>query len=646
LPLKQHGISFVSLKYHSLKDGKLLMQKSPRQLSLIISALGVVYGDIGTSPLYAFRLCFRGGAHIGVSYQTVLGILSLIIWSMVIVVSLKYLLIVLRADNNGEGGVLALMTLARKKVNPREKLYRRLIGFGLIGAAFLYGDSLITPSISVMSAIEGLILVTPVMNDLVVPLSIAILALLFMFQHYGTEKVGSSFGPVMIVWFLVIGILGLSAIVANPVIFNAFNPAFAVRFFIDEPVKAFITLGSSFLALTGAEALYADLGHFGKKSIRAGWFYIVFPCLLLNYLGQGAALLSNPSFIDQPFFHLAPSWAIIPLSVLATCATIIASQAVISAAFSLTLQATQLGFMPRPQIIHTSPLIHGQIFVPFINTVLFVGTVILVAVFRHSENLAGAYGVAISTTMLITTIMIFTVMARNWGLGRSKSYFYLFPFFIVDILFFCANLLKVPAGGWIPIAFGAVLYLIITTWDRGQKIVRSRLGANAVTEREFLEEVSEMELCRVKGTAVFLSARPTDIPSVLFLNFLHNHVLHDTTIILTVMNREIPYVDENERLQITAISKGIYRLMLYYGFMERPNISRDLQKVVLDNKAINPVDVTFFLSRLRMTIRKGPSMPEWRKSIYSFLVKNATEASDYFRLPPDRVVEINLIVEL
>lgn len=565
---------------------------------------------------------------------------------MMIVVSIKYVSVVLRADNQGEGGVLALMTLAHRIVNPKGRVGRGLMLLGLIGACFLYGDSLITPSISVMSAVEGLELVAPVMGEMVVPLSIAILFLLFFFQHYGTEKVGRSFGVVMLVWFTIIGILGVLSIVKAPTIFKAVNPLYAVNIFVESPWRAFVTLGSSFLALTGAEALYADLGHFGKNSIRADWFILVFPCLILNYLGQGSLLMSDPSKVGQLFFYLAPPWAILPLSILATAATIIASQAVISAAFSLTLQAMQLGLFPRFSVVHTSSQLKGQIYVPFINWALLAGTIILVGQFRHSDNLAGAYGVAISATMLITTLMILVVMVKRWKWELYKAFAVILIFLFMDCSFLGANLLKLPAGGWIPIALGSAIYLLMTTWSNGQKIVRSRMVASMVTEREFLEIIKDTKLCKVEGKAAFLSGRPLNIPPALILNILHNRVIHENTILLSVVNEEIPMIGESKRASVSFVAQGIYRVELHYGFMERPDIARDLRKIQVDGEELDPLQVTFFLGRLRMLIRKGPSMSEWRKSVYTFLVKNAYEASDYFRLPPGRVVEVNVIIEL
>jgi KUP system potassium uptake protein len=614
---------------------------------LVVAALGVVYGDIGTSPLYGLRICFEGPRALPVTPENVLGLLSLIFWSLVVLISVKYLVLVLRADNKGEGGILALMTLLTKARKNPVLRHGLILTLGLFGASLLYGDGLITPVISVLSAVEGLNTVTPSFGIFIVPISLGILLFLFWFQKHGSGTIGKVFGPIMLLWFTAIAVLGLFSIVKNPMVLLAIDPRCAVSYFLLNRIHGFFTLGTVFLVLTGGEALYADIGHFGKSPIRAGWFYLVFPALLLNYFGQGAYLLQHPADAENLFYRLAPQWMLLPCVVLATAATVIASQAVISGVFSLARQSIQLGYFPRLSIIHTSSTTIGQVYLPAINGLLCVGTVILVLAFRHSEKLAGAYGVAVATTMLITSILLFLVMRRLWKWNLFVSCGIISLFLLCDISFFSANLMKIKDGGWVSIAVAIVAYFLMLTWDKGRVMLREKIVSAAVSMKDFLADVVTLKPIRVPGTAVFLAGNTAGVPRTLLHNYKHNKILHDHVVILTVVTREIPRVEDTERADVSELGNGFYWITLHYGFSETPDIPATLKKVAVKGVSFDPMQTTYFLGRetLVPSLRRE-TMPRWRKSAFSFLSRNACDASKFFCIPPNRVIEIGIQIEL
>jgi KUP system potassium uptake protein len=611
-------------------------------------ALGVVFGDIGTSPLYAFRECFSA-QHISVTESNVLGVLSLIFWSLILVISIKYLAFVLKADNEGEGGILALLTLVVPKQMVRSVKNNLLLTIGLFGAALFYGDSMLTPAISVLSATEGLEVRTPLFGSYVVPMTIGILIALFVFQKRGTGKIGMVFGPIMLLWFTTIALLGIVEIVKVPTVFKSISPLYAFEFFTTHSYRGLIVLGSVFLVVTGGEALYADIGHFGKQPIRLAWFAFVLPALLLNYFGQGALLISNPKNISNPFYLLAPPWGLYPLVVLATAATIIASQAVISGAFSLTRQAVQLGYLPRLKILHTSPEEIGQIYVPLINWVLFTGTIGLVLGFHSSKNLAGAYGVAISTLMVVTTVLMLFYVRAQLGWGRVTALAVTIPFLIVDLAFFGANILKVRQGGWFPLLVGGIVYLLMTTWNQGRAILRERFKKEETPIELLLNDLISggNKISRVPGTAVFMVSNPQGIPQALLHNLKHNKVIHERVILLTVVTEERPRVPRSKKIEIKELAPNFFRIIAHVGFMETPNIPVILRLAEVDHgMEFNPMDTTFFLGR--ETLHLGPSkeMSRWRKKLFALMSRNAQTPLDHFGIPPNRAIEIGIQVEL
>jgi KUP system potassium uptake protein len=615
--------------------------------TLAVLALGIVYGDIGTSPLYAIRECFNGPHAIAVTHDHVLGVLSLIVWALVIVVSVKYLVFVLRADNHGEGGILALTALATP-IKPTGRSERGwLIALGIFGAALLYGDGVITPSISVLGAVEGLGVATPVLLPYVVPLTIVILVVLFWFQSHGTAGIGKVFGPVMLLWFAVLATLGLIQILRRPEVLQAVNPAYALEFFMEVGWPGYLVLGSVFLVVTGGEALYADMGHFGTRPIRFDWFTIVLPSLLLNYFGQGALLLENPAASTNPFYLLAPSWAIYPMIVLAVAAAAIAAQAVISGAFSLTMQAVQLGFSPRIKIEHTSQKAFGQIYIGGINWLLMISCIITVLSFRTSSNLAAAYGIAVTTTMVITTLLFYVVARERWGWSVWTAGPLCAVFLIIDGAFFGANIIKVGQGGWLPLVIASVIYTVLLTWKRGRRILAEHIQAEAKPLNEFLTEMQSQNIARVPGTAIFMSGAASRTPPALMHNVEHNKVLHEQIIFITVKTEQIPHVEESERLQVEQFGDGMYRARVHYGFMEDPNIPQVLEQGA--GKALprlDPADTTYFLGRetIISTSRKG--MSKWREKLFALMSRNATTATAYFGIPPDRVVELGEQIEI
>jgi KUP system potassium uptake protein len=604
---------------------------------LSITAIGVVFGDIGTSPLYAFRVCFYGPHAVTPTSGNVLGVLSLIFWSLILVVSAKYLALVLQADNQGEGGILALMALVLPKKRPRQAV---ILSMGFFGAALLYGDGSITPAISVLSAIEGLSIATPVFNSFIVPITLIVLFFLFFVQHHGTGKIGLMFGPVMLLWFLILGGLGLVNIIFRSDVLSAVNPAYAVRFITVEGYESFFIVGAVFLVVTGAEALYADLGHFGRTPIRLAWFALVLPCLLLNYFGQGALLLNNPSVAPNPFYHLAPAWALYPLVVIATAATIIASQAVISGVFSLTFQAVQLGYIPRLLIQHTSEGEQGQIFIRVVNWLLFAVTVSIVLGFKSSGNLTAAYGVAVSTTMVITTFLVYVVLRERWQWRLWAAVAVAGFFLTIDFTYFGANLMKVGEGGWFPLVVAAIIYVLMSTWTEGRQVIAKQIQDFVRPLKSYLETIDFRIVKRVSGTAVYLAASPFSTPPAFVHNVRHNKIVHERIIFLYVGYKNIPHVRSGSRVSVKKLLQNVYRIVVRYGFMDRTDIRAVVR--ILDNKhlKINLDDTTFFVGRDTFIPTKSVGMSKWRGVLYMLMRRNSARAFRYFNLPPERVLEI------
>jgi len=615
-------------------------------LGLLIAATGVVYGDIGTSPLYTLKEVFAGHYGVEADHDGVLGVLSLIFWSLLWVVSIKYVLFILRADNEGEGGAMALTALARRATADRPQLSRVLVLLGLFGVALFYGDSMITPAISVLSAIEGLELAFEGVGQWVIPLALAVLIALFLIQKHGTARIGILFGPVMVVWFGVLGLLGIYGILQHPEVLLALNPWWAANFFLVHSGVGVTILGAVVLALTGAEALYADMGHFGRRPIARAWFLLVLPGLVLNYFGQGALLLADPEAARNPFYLLAPEWALLPMIVLSTLATIIASQAVISGAFSLTRQAMQLGYVPRMQVQHTSSAEEGQIYVATVNWALMVGVVLLVLAFESSGALASAYGVAVTGTMLITTLLVAAVMLLLWKMPRWLAIPLLLGFLLVDSLFFAANVPKIVQGGAFPVIAGIGLFVLMTTWKRGKETLFERLGETALPLPAFIDSVRLQSPHRVQGTAVFLTARPDVVPHALLHNLLHNQVLHERVVLLTVQVEDSPRVPEERRFQVDGYGEGFYRVVLHFGFMDEPDIPAALRLSHLEELDFSPMRTTYFLSRETVILSKRIGMAHWREALFIFLQKSANSSMRYFQLPANRVIELGTQVEI
>jgi KUP system potassium uptake protein len=614
-------------------------------LGLGLGALGVVYGDIGTSPLYALRECFHGSHAIALNRGNVLGVLSLIFWSLIIVISIKYLLFVMRADNRGEGGILALMALIPPGLRRSQGRWV-LVALGLFGSALLYGDGMITPAITVLSAVEGIGVATPVFKHQVIPIAVIILVVLFLVQRWGTAGIGKVFGPVMCLWFVALAILGVSWIVRVPEVFTAVNPYHALRFFLDNRVAGFLALGSVFLVVTGGEALYADMGHFGRRPIQLAWFGMVLPSLLLNYFGQGALLLTHPEAREHPFYEMAPSWALYPLVVLATAAAIIASQAVISGAFSLTRQAVQLGYAPRLEIVHTSEAEIGQIYIPSVNWLLMICTIALVLGFRSSSNLAGAYGVAVTATMIITTILFDVVARRLWGWPLRFVLPAVLFFAVIDLAFFGANIVKLFDGGWFPLVVGLAIYTVMVTWKQGRKILAERLAKDALPFEEFVATVRPEAPMRVPGVAVFMARDAVGTPTALLHNLKHNKVLHEKVILLTVQTEEIPTVDPADRVAVEPLGKEFYRVTARYGFTENPGVPEVLDRLAEKGVKLNLMSTTFFLSRETLIPSPKRGMALWREKLFALMVRNAMRPTDFFRIPPNRVIELGMQVRL
>jgi KUP system potassium uptake protein len=611
-----------------------------------MGALGVVYGDIGTSPLYALRECFHPHHGVRPTPDNVIGILSLIFWSLTIVISFKYLVFVMRADNRGEGGILALMSLVRARGDRSSQARLFLVALGLFGAALLYGDGMITPAISVLSAIEGIDVATPLFGPYIVPVTIVVLIILFLLQRAGTARVGAMFGPVMLVWFALIAILGVMQIVQEPHVLVAINPVHAFAFFARNRLHGFLVLGAVFLCVTGGEALYADMGHFGARPIRIAWFVLVFPCLVLNYLGQGALLLHDPSAAEHPFFHMAPAWARLPLVVLATLATIIASQAVISGAFSLTRQAVQLGYAPRLDIRHTSAREIGQIYIASVNWALMVCAIGLVLAFRSSSALAAAYGVAVTATMGITTALLAVVERERWRWSLPAVLALSIPLLIIDLSFFGANIVKVMEGGWFPLAVGIFVFTLLATWRRGREILGARLAEGVIPIEMLLKEAARGKLPRVRGTAIFLSRYPEGVPTTLLHNIKHNKVLHENVILLTVTYEETSHLGDQERHQWQDLGYGIYRLQVRFGFMEETNIPALLTSMKDAPLPIDLAGMSFFLGRETLIATRRPGMALWREKLFSWMIRNASSATQWFGLPTNQVIELGAQIEM
>lgn len=612
-----------------------------------LSALGIVYGDIGTSPLYAIRECFHGPHGLSLSAVNVFGILSLIFWALIIVISIKYLLFVMRADNKGEGGILALMSLAspQRKFRGKKKLGSVII-FGLFGAALLYGDGIITPAISVLSAIEGLKIATPLFEPYVLPITIFILTALFLVQKNGTAIIGKAFGPIILLWFTTLGILGVYGIISEPKVLQAVNPIYAFNFFMENQWRGFVALGSVFLVVTGGEALYADMGHFGIKPIKAGWFFVVLPALLLQYFGQGALILQNPEAVTNPFYLLAPSWALYPLVALATMATVIASQAMLTGAFSLSQQAIQLGYLPRISIKHTSAQEIGQIYVPFVNWVLFAGTIFLVLEFGTSSNLAAAYGIAVTSTMVITTILTYVVMRNRWKWSSLVVLPLVALFLSIDLLFFGANALKILDGGWVPLLIGILIFILMTTWKRGRVILAERLSEISPSLEQFHKESASTIKTRVPGIAVFMTANLRGAPAALTQNVKHNQILHQKVVIITLVTENTPIIADDKRVEINCIGEDFYRVVASYGFMERPNVPELLKLCGKKGLEIEIKESIFFLGRETLIASSRPGMAIWREKLFALMSRNAQRATDYFQIPSDQVIEIGTVVEM
>ncbi len=615
--------------------------------ALSLAALGVVYGDIGTSPLYAMRESLEGPGHVlDVSASNVLGVLSLIFWSLIIVISIKYLVFVMRADNDGEGGILALTALITPAGATRRGRFV-LVTVGLFGTALLYGDGMITPAISVLSAVEGTAVATSSLEDWVIPISVVILIGLFAVQRQGTASIGRVFGPVMVLWFGTLGVLGIIHIAAEPSVFRAINPVYGIDFFADNGFKGFLALGSVFLVVTGGEALYADMGHFGKRPIQIGWFGLVLPGLLLNYFGQGALLLAEPDAIENPFYRLVPQSLVLPLVVLATLATVIASQALISGAFSLTMQAVQLGYAPRFRIIHTSPSAFGQIYIPAINWILMISCIGLVAGFRSSTSLAAAYGVAVTLTMIITTVLFYVVARERFRWALPAIAALTAAFMVVDLAFFGANIFKIPHGGWFPLVIGAIVVTLLTTWRTGRQILGDRIRGAQLPLADFLERAHRDEApLRAPGTAVFMFSVADMTPPALITNHRHNGVLHQQVVVTSITTADVPRVPAERRARVTDHGWGVSSVELHYGFMEEPDVCTGLTQGDAASLGVDPDEATFFLGAESLIVTDRPGMAQWREHLFAFMSRNSTSAANYFGLPPDRTTTLGMRVEL
>lgn len=626
------------------------MQSTAKKAALpaiTLAALGVVFGDIGTSPLYALRQCFLT-AHIAITEATVLGILSLIFWCMMLTISFKYVTIIMRADNNGEGGIMSLLALNLRsnRIADNRKIY--LIALGFIGASLFFGDGIITPAISVLSAIEGLSIATPMFNKWLMPLAIGILTALFLVQRHGTGTMGKFFGPITLTWFASIGLIGIHSISQTPYVLSMLSPHWALNFIFHQPFVAFLTMGAVILTVTGGEALYADMGHFGRLPIRLGWFIIVLPCLLLNYAGQGALLLRNPSAIENPFYLLVPEWGLYPMIALATAAAVIASQAVITGVFSMANQAIQLRYLPRLTVHHTSDVEQGQIYLPFINWILYVSILLLIVIFKNSANLANAYGVAVTMTMLCDTILISILAYGFWRWPKWKVALFAIPFLVIDSIFIGSTSLKIISGGWVPILIGAIVFTILMTWKTGREIVFNRLEKDALPLDLFIKSVSLSDETQfVPGQAVFLTGNPNIVPHAMLHNIKHNKVLHERNIMVTVITRDVPYVPDQERIRVEVLDKRFQRVFVYYGFKDQPDIPNALELAYKQLEVeFDMMHISFFISRDRLIHTVGDGMAPWREKLFISMQRNTSPVSDFYQIPPNRVVEMGSQIEI
>lgn len=611
---------------------------------LALGALGVVYGDIGTSPLYAFKVAFSGQHALAPTEPNVLAALSAFFWALTLIIAIKYVWIVLKFDNEGEGGVLALTALAQRVTQKTPRWSLIVMSAGVFAAALFYGDAIITPAISVLSAIEGLSIATPRFEHLVIPITIGILFGLFFIQRHGTGRVGGLFGPVTVVWFLTLAILGAISIAHTPVVLQALNPSYAIGFAMQHPGAMFLLLSAVFLALTGGEALYADMGHFGAKAVRLAWYGVVFPSLLINYFGQGALLLRSPKAIDNPFYHLAPDWFLLPLVTLAAAATVIASQATITGAFSMTLQASRLGYMPRVRFLHTSDLERGQIYIPSVNWLMLVAVILLVLAFESSDGLASAYGIAVSGTMIITTLLAGVIVYMSHGYRRLALLLALTAFGLLEMLFFGSNLTKIFHGGWFPLTLGAAIFLLLTTWKEGTQLVAEQRRKIDIPMKDFLNGPLP-DVPHVPGTAVYLTSDPYLVPSALFHNLKHFKVMHERTVFLNILSEDVPRISPPNRLQVQELAPSVFSVSMHFGFREEPDVSKALEQAASRGLEIEPMVTTFFIAR--STVVDGPgALPGWRCALYAWMTRQAESASSFFNLPPNQVVELGTQVML
>jgi KUP system potassium uptake protein len=611
------------------------------RLSALIGVLGVVYGDIGTSPLYALQACLSYFTHTGLQYADILGVLSLITWALIITVTVKYVTFIMRADNNGEGGTLSLMALASRVA--RTERTRTVLGLiGIVGAGLFFGDGVITPAISILSAVEGITVVSPETGHLVLPISLAVIAILFFVQKHGTAKVGRAFGPIMVIWFLCLGLLGLAQIIHHPFVLKGLSPYYAVNFLIRHHSLAFATLGAVVLSVTGAEALYADMSHFGRKPIRMTWFFFVLPCLLLNYYGQGALVIANPAAVDNPFYKMAPHFMQVPMILLATMATVIASQAVVTGAFSVARMCVQMGLLPRMEIRHTSEMEQGQIYVPQINTILAIGVVLLVLSFGSSNALASAYGIAVTGTFLCDNTLAAFVYRRQFGWSRFAVITLFGAIGVIDFAFFAANSMKIFEGGWVPLAIGLTIITVMTTWRRGRGLIVARWVQDSLPLSSFLARLPQSRIVRVPGTAVFLTGNLDFVPNALLHNLKHNKVLHEQVFFVTVRNLNVPHTEPHERVQAEEAAPGIYKISLFYGFMESPNVPRALESLKDQGIDFKPMQASYFLGRETIVPASVPKLRFIRRWMFLFMARNAISATEFFRIPSDRVVELGV----
>ena len=622
-----------------------MSRKKSSLAALTLGAIGIVYGDIGTSVLYALKVVFESG-HVPLTPDNVYGILSMVFWTITVIVSLKYVTLILRADNNGEGGLIAMLALATNAVNDKPKLRRWLLAVGIFGTAIFYGDGVITPAISVLSAVEGLELLSPAFHDYIVPIALVVIFGLFYVQKNGTAGIGRFFGPICALWFVTIAVMGIPHIWAHPEVLGAVSPHHALRFIFQHPGTTFVLLGALVLCVTGAEALYADLGHFGKKPIRMAWFVLVMPALLINYFGQGAMLIYTPESVSNPFYLMAPKWALVPLVILATAATVIASQALLSAAFSVSKQAIQLGYLPRMQIRHTSVHETGQIYIPAVNWSLFAAIVIAVVLFKNSTNLASAYGIAVTTDMLITTVLTFFVIRYTWKLPLVLCVAATGIFFVVDLMFFASNALKFVEGGWFPVLIGVVMFTIMMTWKQGRALLNQKLRADAIDLPSFLEAVFVSPPARVEGTAVFLTAEVGVVPNALLHNLKHNKVLHDQNLFVTVHNHEVPWIGLDKRLVIESLGHNCWQVVIHYGFKNDPDVPKALLQMRTRGCELETMTTSYFLSRDVVVPTIGGGMMPWREKLFAQMHHNAGGAADFLKLPNNAVVELGSKIEI